>query len=340
MHRLACLTVLAALGVGSGAATASAQTPTFPPPAPTGPSGPAAPSRMFDGITTQDGRRWVFWFTTTARGWFLGESGNAAFGFPRGTRCSTNGRAARWVPLPRALDHFSMARVRPGRAGTFRYRSFFRHPQDRRISLRQELSGRFSENGTALSMRYRWISTKPGRRCNTGWVRARASLLRYTATTPDGVSVEFEVKNRLTSVTGDPVANLEGVISGVVPGCRTPDAEYPSVAQRWTGVSGDGGVPGSVALSTEFPILPTELPGWGQPPPHPAAFFVAAGVPAETDRSFPWATGPAQITGTLGLSWVGTEEGCPSAQTPVVLRRIHPELALRLPRRPVSAAAG
>lgn len=72
----------------------------------------------------------------------------------------------------------------------------------------------------------------------------------------------------------------------------------------------------------------------------PGRVLLAAGVPAETDRSFPWATGPAQITGTLGLSWVGTEEGCPSAQTPVVLRRIHPELALRLPRRPVSAAAG
>jgi len=342
MRRFTGLAVLAALVAGSGTATASARTPTFPPPASRGPSGPAKPSRMFDGISTQAGKRWVFWFTTTERGWFLGESGNAAFAFPRGTRCSTNGRAARWVALPRALDHFSLARVRPGRAGTFRYRYRFRHPQDRRITLRQDLSGRFSEGGTALSMRYRWVSTKPGRHCNTGWVSARASLLRYTATAPDGVSVEFEVKNRLTTVTGEPVPNLEGVISGVVPGCRTPDGEYPPVTERWTGVSGDGGVPGSVALSTEFPILPAKLPGWGNPPPHPAGFLVAPGVPAENDRFFPWATGPAQITGTLGLSWVGTssDEGCPSAETQIVLRRIHPELAVRLPRPRAAGSMG
>jgi len=306
-----------------GAATTFAQRPTLPI-VPSGPFGPAKPSRLFDGIVTQAGKRWVFWFTTSERGWFWGESGNGAFGYPRGERCSTNGRAYRWRPLPRALDHFSMSRVRPSsdrRVGTFRYRYFFRHPQDRRITVQEDLTGSFSEGGTVLTMRYRRVTTKPGRRCDTGWVVARAAVLRYTATTPDGVAVGFDVKDRMT--TGAP--NLEGTISGVVPGCKTPDAEFPAVAKRWTGVSGLVDERGSVQLSTEFP-------GGGKPPPHPGGFFLASGLPEESDRYFPWATGPARITGTLELGWVGTDEGCESTTIQVVLQRTHPELALTLPR--------
>jgi hypothetical protein len=152
-----------------------------------------------------------------------------------------------------------------------------------------------------------------------------AQLLRYTATTPDGVTVGFDVKDRMTLMTGELVPNLEGTISGVVPGCKTPDAEYPAVAKRWTGVSGQVDARGSVQLSTEFP-------GGTEPPPHPAGVFLASGLPQESDRYFPWATGPAQITGTLELAWFGTDEGCPSTTTRVVLQRTHPELALTLPR--------
>ena len=80
-----------------------------------------------------------------------------------------------------------MSRVRPSsnrRDGTFRYRYRFRHPQDRRITVQEDLTGSFSEAGTLLTMRYRRVTTKPGQRCGTGWVRARAAVLRYTATTP------------------------------------------------------------------------------------------------------------------------------------------------------------
>lgn len=331
MRRFARLGVLAALVVlvsaDSGGATTFARTPTLPI-VPAGPFGPARPSRLFDGVITQAGKRWVFWFTTSKRGWFWGESGNAAFGYPRGERCSIAGRAYRWRPLPRALDHFFMSRVRPSRdrrVGTFRYRYRFRHPQDRRVTMQEDLTGSFSEAGTLLKMRYRWVTTKPGRRCDTGWVSARAAVLRYTATTPDGVAVGFEVKDRMTLMTGEVVPNLEGTISGVVPGCKTPEAEFPAVAKRWTGVSGEVGGGGSVQLSTEFP-------GGGEPPPHPAGFFLASGLPQESDRYFPWATGPARITGTLELGWVGTEEGCASTTTKLVLQRTHPELALTLPR--------
>jgi PAS domain-containing protein len=322
-----CAALVALVSAEPAAATTFAQTPTFPI-VPAGPFGPAKPSRLFDGIITQAGKRWVFWFTTSKRGWFWGESGNAAFGYPRGERCSTNGRAYRWQPLPRALDHFVMARVRPRsnrRDGTLRYRYRFRHPQDRRITVQEDLTGSFTEAGTALTMRYRLVTTKPGRRCDTGWVRARAAVLRYTATRPDGAAVSFDVKDRLTLMTGELVPNLEGTISGVVPGCKTPDAEYPSVAKRWTGVSGQVDEGGSVQLFTDFP-------GGGQPPPHPAGSFVASGLPVESDRYFPWATGPARITGTLELGWVGTDEGCNSTRTQMVLQRTHPELALALPR--------
>lgn len=321
MVYLATLGVLVGLvSAGSGAASTFAQTPTLPGMGP-GPFGPAKPSRLFDGIITQAGKRWVFWITTSKRGWFSGESGNAALGYPRGQRCSTDGRAYRWEPLARAWDHFSTSLLRPSsnrRVGTFRYHRFFRHPQDRRITTQEDLTGSFSEAGTALTMRYRWVTTTPRRRCDTGWVTARAAVLRYTGTTPDGVAVGFEVKDR----TG---GNLEGTISGVVPACTTADAVFPAVQKRWTGVSGVVDYRGSVQLSTDGP-------GLENPSPHPAGFFQASGLPPESDRYYPWATGPARITGTLELSWVGTTESCPSTTTRVVLRRTHPELALTLPR--------
>lgn len=152
-------------------------------------------------------------------------------------------------------------------------------------------------------MRYRRVTTKPGQRCDTGWVRARASELRYTATTPNGVAVGFDVNDWMTLMTGELVPNLEGTVSGVVPGCKTPDAEPPAAAKRWTGVPGHVDERGSVQLSTEFPIPLFELPGSGEPPPHPAGFFLASGLPEESDRYFPWATGPAQRErGRCGLS--------------------------------------
>ena len=206
--------------------------------------------------------------------------------------------------------------------------------------MREDLTGSFSEAGAALTMRYRRVTMKPGQRCDTGWVRARASLLRYTAKTPDGVAVGFDVKDRMTLMTGELVPNLEGTVSGVVPGCKTPDAELPEVAKRWTGVSGQVDERGSVQLSTEFPIALLSSPvGARRRRTQPGSSW-PSGLPEESDRYFPWSTGPAQITGTLGLGWVGTAEGCESTRTQVVLERTHPELALTLPRPGTREAHG
>ncbi|MHB1571166.1 MAG: hypothetical protein ACYC0H_18475 [Solirubrobacteraceae bacterium] len=321
--------VVGLVSAGPGAAITVAQRPTSPASASVARSGPAEPDRLFDGIIRQAGKRWVFWFTTSKRGWFRGESGNAAFGYPRGERCSTDGRVYSWQALPRAQDHFLMSRV-PARSyrrdGTFRYRYRFQHPQDRRITLQEDATGRFSEGGTVLTMRYRWVTTTSRRRCDTGWVSARAAVLRYTAATPDGVAVQFDVKDRTTLMTGELVPNLTGTISGAVPACTTPEAEFPAVAKRWTGVSGEVDDSGAVQLSTDFAA------GGSEATPHPAAFFRASGLPEESDRYFPWATGPAQITGTLELGWAGTAEPCEFTKTTLVLRRTHPELALTLPR--------
>jgi hypothetical protein len=180
-------------------------------------------------------------------------------------------------------------------------------------------------------MRFRRVTTKAGQRCDTGWVRARAAALHYSAAAPDGATVEFDVKDGLALTVDEVVPNLEGTVSGVVPGCSTPAAEFPAVAKQWTGVGGLAGEDSS-ELTTEFPIPLLRLPGWGRPPPHPAAFFLGSGLPRSSYRGFPWATGPAQITGTLALGWVGTDEGCQSSQIELVLRRTHPELALTLPR--------
>lgn len=326
---LSAIAVITALVAGPTAANAA---------------GPVAPNTWFDGVIVQAGKRAAAAIGTSSSGRFDSYEPTTSLFYPRGMRCGRPGGRAGW----RYLGRLANARIREAKItpdGRVSHRFLFRNRQTGGV-VRGYLSGRVTEGGTLLRVRYREVRTRPGWRCDTGVIRAELSAVRYRGITEQGNEVGFTVTSR-----AGVVGLRDGTLGGTVPACMTddpnrpPEIVHPQTDLRRTGLRGtlssDGtavlhttplwppeGPPEAVAIMGAGPTMPNDLDsdsddGRGTP-----------GLP--DDEELEYITSPARITFRIALSWhwrSGTDTPCRgTTRLTVTLRRAHPEHAARFPR--------
>lgn len=306
-------------------------------------AGPVAPNTWFDGVIVQAGKRAATALGTSPSGRFNRYESTTSLFYPRGMRCGRPGGRARWVYLGRL---FGNARIRQARItpdGRVSHRFLVRNPQTGGV-VRGYLSGRVTEGGTLLRVRYREVRARPGWRCDTGVIRAELSAVRYTGTTKQGYKVGFTVTPR------DGGGGLrDGTLGGIVPACVMDDPRlpreivHPGTSLRRTGLRGVLSSDGTVAVYTtprwppEGPPEPVAIMGAGPTMPSdldPDDELATPGLPDEDQLGY--VTSPAKLTVRMALFWhwrSGTDAECRgTTRLTVTLRRAHPEHAARFSR--------
>lgn len=298
-------------------------------------AGPVAPNTWFDGVIVQAGKRAATALGTSPSGRFNRYDPTTSLFYPRGMRCGRPGGSARWLTLGRGQSaRIRQARITPD--GRVSYRFLFRNRQTGGV-VRGYLSGRVTEGGTLLRVRYREVRARPGWRCDTGVIRAELSAVRYTGTTKQGYKVGFSVVRR--ALPDNKLA--EGTLGGIVPACVMDDPRlpraivHPQTDLRRSGLLGKLKQDGTVTLDT---APPTGRPAaTARMAAGPSMFEdlsgdepVTRGLPA--DGQLGYVTSPAAITARMELFWSTDAECRGTTRLTVTLRRAHPEHAARFSR--------
>lgn len=274
-----------------------------------GPAQPAAvagtaaapPARAyFDGFADQSRKREAVRFYTDSRGRRF--AGRTFLPYPHGLRCGKPGHA-KWKAAPGTEMYPEKARIATN--GTFAWHYFFRHPQVRTTTVKQDIKGRFT--GDRVTATYRLITHTKAESCDSGTVHMQASIPRYEGQNTQGYPVRFRIAKVYTPSVGD---ETDGVT----------EINYSMQVGPWeSGLCADGQVPPRMFTVTN---ATAQLDSGGEIIGDSG--LISGGFPAIKGGGLQNRSSPAKVTGTVSGGFEVVPGISCTAETAFTAQRTHP----------------